>query len=100
MAEEKLRISPTVYAMPDDRHDNLHVEIELPGVDKENIKLRMHEDSFFVMAEKEDVKYVASYAVCCPIDFEKAHAEYKNGLLTIDVPYRTPQTRGKEIAIV
>jgi HSP20 family protein len=90
---------PRIIAMPDENHENLHIEIELPGVEREGIKLRMHEDSFFVRAEKEDVRYVGSYAICCPVDYEQAKAEYKNGLLTVDVPYRQPQERGKEIPV-
>jgi HSP20 family molecular chaperone IbpA len=60
----------------------------------------MHEDSFFIQASRDDLEFVGSYAVCCPIDFEKAKAKYNNGLLSIDVPYRKPQERGKRIPVV
>jgi HSP20 family protein len=96
---DQMRISPIINAMPDEEHKNLHIEIELPGVDKESIDLRMHEDSFFVRAAREDVTYVGSYAVCCPVDYEKARAQYRNGLLVIDVPYKEPQSRGKQIQV-
>lgn len=97
MAEVK--VAPVVYAMPDDDHEHLHIEVELPGVAKEAITLSMHDDSFFVRASKEGVRYVGSYATCCPIDYEKAKAKYHNGLLVIDVPYKKPQVRGIEIPI-
>ncbi|KUG20700.1 putative small heat shock protein [hydrocarbon metagenome] len=87
MAE--VEVYPAIYAMPDEEHENLHIEIELPGVEKENIRLRMH----------EDIRYVGSYAVCCPVDYEQARAEFRNGLLIIDVPYKKPQVRGREIPV-
>jgi hypothetical protein len=31
----EIRITPAVYAMPDENHENLPGEIELPGVDKD-----------------------------------------------------------------
>ncbi|WP_298668787.1 Hsp20/alpha crystallin family protein [uncultured Methanofollis sp.] len=95
----EIRVAPAVYAMPDENHENLHVEIELPGVDKKDITLRMHDDSFFVQAVKEGTRYAGSYATCCPIDYEKAKASYHNGLLTVDVPYKKPQARGIEIPV-
>ncbi len=97
---EKIRFSPAICAMPDEKHENLHLEVELPGVEKENIVLTMHEDSFFIRAPTEDMEYVGSYALCCPIDMEKARAKYKNGLLSIDVPYKKPQERGRKIAVM
>ncbi|QYZ80267.1 Hsp20/alpha crystallin family protein [Methanofollis formosanus] len=101
MAEVK--VAPVVYAMPDEDHEHLHIEVELPGVAKEDILLSMHDDSFFVRASKEGVRdvgsYASSYATCCPIDYEKAKAKYHNGLLVIDVPYKKPQERGIGIPI-
>lgn len=93
------RMSPEVCAMPDEKHENLHIEIQLPGVDKEKINLKMHEDSFNIHATREDVEYSGSYAVCRSIDYGKAKARYKNGLLTVDVPYLKPAPSGKKIPI-
>ena len=93
------KISPKVCAMPDDRHENLYIEVELPGVDRENIFLTMHADSFMIKAKKENMEYSGSYTVCCPIEYEKAKAKYKNGLLTINVPYKKPVMKGKSISI-
>jgi HSP20 family molecular chaperone IbpA len=82
-------VTPNMCAWPDEEHNTSHIEIELPGVEKDSIKLRMHEDSFFISGETEHVRYVGSYPLCCPIVPKKANATYKEGLLTIDVPYKT-----------
>ncbi len=94
-----VRMSPTVCAMPDEKHERLYIEIELPGVDKENINLNMHEDSFFIYAKKEGVEYSGTYAVCCPIDYHQARARYKNGLLSVTVPFKANTMKCKPIPI-
>ena len=86
-SEEKIKISPIIRAYSDDNHQKLEVEVELPGVEKNNIDLKIHDDSFYLTAPRENVVYVANYATCCPVDPGKATARYKNGLLKIEVPF-------------
>jgi HSP20 family molecular chaperone IbpA len=90
MSEEEVKISPALLAYPDENHDNLIIEIELPRVKKENVKVKIHEDSFYITATKEGTQYIGSYAVCCPVVPEKAKATYENGLLRVAVPYKDP----------
>ncbi len=97
--KEKLYVSPDVCMWPNEEHDTYHIEITLPGVDKDTIKLKMHEDSFFIKGETDDTVYIGSYAVCCEIDPEKAKAQYKNGLLKIDVPFKKPEFKSIDITI-
>jgi HSP20 family molecular chaperone IbpA len=77
----------------------MRTSTSLPGVEKKDISLSMHEDSFFIQASRDDLEFVGSYAVCCPIDTEKARSKYNNGLLSIDVPYLKPQERAKKIPV-
>jgi HSP20 family molecular chaperone IbpA len=86
---EKRIMAPNMCVWPDDEHNISHIEIKLPGVEKDSIRLRMHEDSFFISGETDEVRYIGSYALCCPVLPEKAKAMYKEGLLTVDVPYKT-----------
>ena len=96
---EKIITSPNTCMWPDDAHENYHIEIELPGVDKESISLKMHEDSFFIKGETEDTVYIGSYAVCCEIEPNKAKAVYKNGLLKIDVPFKYDEFKSIDVKI-
>jgi len=96
---EKTYVSPDVCMWPNDEHDTYHIEIPLPGVEKETIKLKMHEDSFLIKGETKDKIYIASYAVCCPINAAKAKATYKNGLLKVSVPFKEPEFHNVEITI-
>jgi HSP20 family protein len=85
--EQRIKVSPTIRAYSDDEHKNLEIEIELPGVGRKDIDLKIHDDSFYLSAPRENILYVANYATCCPVDPEKATAKYKNGLLRIEVPF-------------
>lgn len=94
-----LRIAPSMLAYPDENHENLIIEIELPGVKKEDIKFKMHDDSFYVTATKEGIEYNGSYATCCPIKPDKAEGKYENGLLIVTVPYKDPLEDAVEVKI-
>lgn len=96
---EKLLISPNVCAWADDEDSIYKIEIQLPGVDKDTIKLKMHDDSFFIKGETEDTIYIGSYGICCPIKPEDTKAIYKNGLLKIEAPFKEPEFQSIEIKV-
>lgn len=97
--EQKYLTSPEVCSWADDEENIYKIEIQLPGVDKDSIKLKMHDDSFFIKGETEDTIYIGSYGVCCPIKPEEAKASYKNGLLKIKVPFKEPEFQSIDIEI-
>ncbi len=84
-----VKMSPDFFSCSDER-GNMDIEIDLPGVKKENIEFKMVEDGFFIRAKREEtgVEYVGTYAFCCPVIPEKAVAKYSNGKLIVTAPYR------------
>lgn len=94
-----LRLSPVVSVYPDDTYENLIIEVVLPGVEKKDISFKVVEDGFYIKATKEGVEYADSYAVCCPIDPEKAIATYSNGILKVTVPYQEPFENAVDVKI-
>jgi HSP20 family protein len=85
---DTIMLTPVMQMYPDDRYENLLIELILPGIEKKDISFKLDENSFYLVANKEGVKYVASYSTCCPVDAKKAIAKYENGILKVTVPYQ------------
>jgi HSP20 family protein len=98
MAED-LVASPDVCIFGDDNQKSLNIQIELPGVNKKDIELRLFEDGFYVAAKKEGIKYMGSFALISPVKPDKAIAEYEDGLLLVNVPYKEPLREGIRVMI-
>jgi HSP20 family protein len=88
-------IPAEMFACLDDKSENYMVEIELPGVRKENIELKMLDDILQVRAERRNLMYLGVLTFPFRVDPKKAEAEYAEGLLSIKVPVqekRAPPT--------
>jgi len=92
-------VSPDICVFTDENLETLNIQIELPGVDKDNIDLRFYEDGFYVVAKKEDTKFMGSYSLIFSVLPDKAISNYSNGLLTINVPYMKPLKQGIKVKI-
>jgi len=100
MAEEiyKPAQCPEVSISHDEKDEGLVVEVELPGVKKEEIKLTISSKAFCVSADREDIKYEGCYQFAHEVDKEKAKAKFENGLLKFGVPFREP-LKGTKVEI-
>jgi len=99
MIEEKISVSPDVCSYFDNDDSHINIEVSLPGVKKEDISLKLLEDSLFLSAPRDDIKYVTTLSLCCPVVPEKAVANYTNGLLKITAPFKDPMDDALKIIV-
>ncbi|HSO59930.1 MAG TPA: Hsp20/alpha crystallin family protein [Desulfobacterales bacterium] len=99
MAKDKLKMAADVCAYVDEEKNQINLEICVPGVKKENIQLKMLDDSFSLFATREDFDYVAASAFCCPVKSKSAKANYKDGMLKVIVKLKDPMAGAHTVAI-
>ena len=109
----KLTAAPAVNSYIKD--GVFHLEAELPGVDTDKLEVRMDGQDLVLHGErrsthkKEDVDYLIREShlstferrISLPTgaDFDKAHANYHNGLLEVTVPISDKEPTGRKIPI-
>jgi HSP20 family protein len=74
--------------------DTLRVICELPGVDKENIRLNATEDSMEISAETPERTYHAEFSLKEAVDPATSQATYKNGILEVRFKLRSNTNKG------
>lgn len=85
---------PLVDIMDED--DKYKIYIEMPGADKENIKLDAAEDRINISTT--DKKFFKTVDLDSSINPDSAKASYKNGVLTVEVD-KASKRSGKEVNI-
>jgi HSP20 family protein len=92
----KPTLTPTMYMDHDAR--TYYIQVELPGVKKEDVELSVSDQSFCVRGLREDIELLGCYMLAHPADAEKAKAKFENGLLNIQIPIKKI-LKGKKIAV-
>ena len=85
---DKVKLAPNIFSYPDFEHSDLHMEISLGGVKKEDITLKVHDESFYLRAPQDDFEYVTSMRFCCPVKASETSAKYENGILKVIIPFK------------
>jgi HSP20 family protein len=92
-------IAPDVCMFNDERCETLNIQIDLPGVKKEDINLTFLEDGFYIIAKSKDVTFKGAFALPAPVVAEKALGEFDNGFLIVNVPYKKMAKEGVKLKI-
>jgi HSP20 family protein len=99
MANDKLKMAADVCSYVDDTDSAIHLEICIPGVKKENINLKLLDESYSLFATRDDFDYVSTAAFCCPVKAQAAKASYENGVLKVSIPLKDPMEKAHLVTI-
>ena len=80
-----------------DEKDKYRIFVELPGVDKEKVKLDAAEDSIEIKTE-DDKKFYKMVYLDSAINPDSTKASYKNGVLTLELEKKAMR-KGKEVKV-
>src|SRR5919198_2031431 len=92
--------APLVDTAVDEKQNTLRVTAEIPGVNKEDIKVKVSDKYLTIHAEKGDKKYHSDVPVDVELDASSAKATYANGILDLNIKLKqAPKEKVKEIKI-
>lgn len=95
----RYRVHPDIYKSINYTEKKVDIEVALPGVKKENIKLKALPTWFKLSATRNSVEFAANSSFGIEIIPDKTSAEYSNGLLKIHAIVKDPLDSAVEIEI-
>ena len=93
--------------------DRIHVKVEVPGMDEKDLKINFEDGLLTVSGERQFERrddrnyhrieraygsFVRTFSLPRSVDVSKIEANYRNGVLEIDIPKRE-ESKPKQIAI-
>jgi HSP20 family protein len=86
--------SPINEQVVDQKSGILRVLLEMPGVEKQDIKVEATEESAVITAENQEKRYRAELDLKAQVRPESGKAEYKNGMLEISFSLKDKANKG------
>ncbi len=99
MREYRIKVAPNTVAYADGENNKLVVEFAIPGAPTDTIDVKILVDSIHLTAPARDIEYVSALALGWPVKPDKAEANYENGLLRIEVPFKDPMEDAVKVAV-
>ena len=78
---------------------DVHVVVELPGVEKTDIKLHGTDDSLTISVDTPHYKYYKEVELPVKVKIVEAHSSYKNGVLEVVIPKAESENKPKGLPI-
>lgn len=91
---------PYVSTIVDEENHQLRVTAEMPGVDKESVKVTVRGEDLVLRAEGKDRSYEKTVRLQVPIDEDSAKARYNNGVLEVTLDLEKPEEpEGRDVQV-
>ncbi|MFQ6050129.1 MAG: archaeal heat shock protein Hsp20 [Candidatus Hydrothermarchaeota archaeon] len=91
---------PFADIIEDKEKRELIITVEMPGVEKEDIKIEGRENSIVIKAEGKTRKYRKEIPLDKEIELDKTRATYKNGILEVRTKLKkVKEEKSKEIRV-
>jgi HSP20 family protein len=91
---------PLVDTMIDEKENVLTITAEMPGVTKQDVKVKMSQDYVSIHAEKGEKKYHTDIPVNVELDDQSAKATYSNGILELKIKLKAaPKPKGRDVQV-
>ena len=98
---DTVKLAPNIFSYLDFEHSDLHMEISLGGVKKEDITLRLNDENFYIRAPQDDFEYVTSMRFYRPVKASEARANFEYGILKVIIPLKDREaSEGVEVKVV
>ena len=82
--------APLVDTKVEEKENTLTITAEMPGVSKQDIKVKISEAYVSIHAEKGEKKYHADIPVESALEEKSAKATYSNGILELKIKLKAP----------
>jgi HSP20 family protein len=100
LVEQRGVRQPLVDNIVDEKENKLTITAEMPGVNKEDIKLNVTDQYVTIHAERGDKKYHADIPVSVDLDESSTKASYTNGILELKIKLKeASKPKGKAIKV-
>ncbi len=91
---------PLMDVVVDDKEEVVRIAAEMPGITKDQIKLKATEASITIKAENNTRKYKTEVPLSVEIDPDTGEASYQNGVLEVTFKLKeSSKSEGKDIKV-
>jgi HSP20 family protein len=82
---DKVKLAPNIFSYPDFEHSNLHMEISLGGVKKEDITLKVSDGESCYCSERYTGSFQRNFRIPGAVDKDNIEAKYRDGILRVNL---------------
>jgi HSP20 family molecular chaperone IbpA len=91
--------SPEIVSWVNFESSILCIQFTIIEVEKEKITLMISETGCYLSAPADEFLYVATLSLLHPVNHLEAKASFKDGYLTVQIPFKEPVMEFKQVPV-